>query len=175
VKEAWEWERIQSEPCPQCGQDPAAAPRTSLGRVAVKEAEEWQSFLMVTDREYLRTNPAADVWSPLQYGMHVRDMLRVFGDRILVAVAENNPSVPWFDPGEAEKARYNTLDGAEVAGEIMRAADRLATIVDERRPSDWTRPARRDGVDQFTVAGFACFAVHEAHHHLLDAQGQFRA
>jgi hypothetical protein len=174
MKEAWVWELIQSQPCPQCGQNPSAAPRTSLGRVGVKEAEDWQSFLTETSLDYLRTNPTSDMWSPLQYGMHVRDMFQVFGDRILLAVAENNPSVPWFDPGEEEKARYNTLDGPEVASEIVRSADRLATILDERKPTDWTRPARRDGVDQFTVAGFACFAVHEAHHHLLDAKGEFR-
>ena len=29
----------------------------------------------------------------------------------------------------------------------------------------------QDGVYTFTVAGLACCAVHEAHHHLLDANG----
>jgi hypothetical protein len=172
VEEAWEWERIQSQACPQCGQNPSTAPRTSLGRIAVQAAEQWQAFLADANDDYVRIKPAPDVWSPMQYGMHVRDMLQVFGDRILVAVAQHNPSVPWFDPGEAEWARYNTLDRAEVAGEIDRSAERLGTILSERKPTDWTRPARRDGVDQFTVAGLACFAVHEAHHHLLDANGQ---
>jgi hypothetical protein len=38
--------------------------------------------------------------------------------------------------------------------------------------SVWSRIARRDGVDRFTVAGLACFGLHEAHHDLLDAEGR---
>jgi hypothetical protein len=47
--------------------------------------------------------------------------------------------------------------------------------LDERQDADWTRVAQRDGVDGFTVAGMGCFAVHEAHHHLLDASGDLMA
>ena len=34
-----------------------------------------------------------------------------------------------------------------------------------------TRDGGSDGVYQFTVAGLASYAVHESHHHLLDADG----
>ena len=34
-----------------------------------------------------------------------------------------------------------------------------------------TRDGGRDGVFTFTVHGQACYALHEAHHHLLDAEG----
>jgi hypothetical protein len=58
-----------------------------------------------------------------------------------------------------------------LAADIERQARRLAAIIGERSETDWSRTARRDGVDRFTVAGLACFGVHEAHHHLLDAEG----
>ena len=175
MSEGREWVRIQKDPCPQCGQDPASAPVRSLGAMGRDESVAWGTFLLAADDTYLRANPAAGVWSPLQYGVHVRDMLRVFGDRILLAVSEDNPSVPWFDPGEEEWRRYNEMNPGDVASDIDRQAERLAAILHDRHEEDWIRTAMRDGVDRFTVTGMACFAVHEAHHHLLDANGQLNA
>lgn len=169
--EGWQWTRIQTDRCPQCGLHPAADPPASLGRTALVAAADWRVFLAEANRVRLRTSPRPGVWSPLQYGAHSRDMLQVFGDRILLAVAEDNPVVPWFDPGPESWAHYNQLDPAELAGEMEASAERLASIVAERTESDWHRTARRDGVDQFTVAGLTCFAVHEVQHHLLDADG----
>lgn len=170
-REGWQWTRIQTDPCPQCGHHPAAEPPTTLGRMALDSAATWRSFLSEADEAYLRASPSPDVWSPLQYGAHSRDMLQVFGDRILLAVGEEDPVVPWFDPGPEGWVRYNLLDPYELADELDTSAGRLASIVAERAEHDWKRTARRDGVDRFTVAGLACFAVHEAHHHLLDANG----
>jgi hypothetical protein len=170
-KEGWEWVRIQSDPCPQCGLDLAARPVGALGAAGVEAANAWGRFLVTADGAALRRHPAPGVWSPLQYGLHVRDMYRVFGDRIQVAVAEDDPRVAWFDPGEDEWRRYDTVDQRAAASAIEGQGVRLAAILDGLGPGDWDRTARRDGVDRFTVAGLACFAVHEAHHHLLDATG----
>lgn len=171
--EGWEWTLIQSHPCPQCGQHPAAAPPAALGDEAIESAAAWRAFLTdghATDG-YLRANPRPGVYSPMQYGAHSRDMLLVFGDRILMAVEEDDPVVPWFDPGPEGWTAYNRLDPADLADDLDVQAERLARILADRSGPDWTRTARRDGVDSFTVAGLACFAVHEAHHHLLDADG----
>jgi hypothetical protein len=129
----------------------------------------WRAFLYEAEDSYLRTSPATDVWTPIQYGAHVRDMLRVFGDRVLLAVNEENPSVPWFDPGPEGWDAYNRLIVNELAKDLEDQAERLAAIIGECRDTDWLRTANRDGVDRFTVGGLCCFAVHEAHHHLLDA------
>jgi hypothetical protein len=169
--EGWQWTRIQTDRCPQCGQHPAAHAPSALGRMALASTADWRAFLAGADEAYLRANPRPAVWSPLQYGAHSRDMLQVFGDRILLAVAENDPVVPWFDPGPQAWARYNLLDPAELADDLDATAEQLASILAERTEHDWHRTARRDGVDSFTVAGLACFAAHEVHHHLLDANG----
>ena len=169
--EGWEWIRIQQDPCPQCGQHPGSLAPAALAGAALESAAGWRSFLDRDDDAHLRTNPGPGVWSPIQYGAHVRDMLLVFGDRMLLAVREDDPSVPWFDPGEEGWLGYNRLEREVLAADIERQAQRLATIIGERSEADWSRTARRDGVDRFTVAGLACFGVHEAHHHLLDAEG----
>ena len=169
-EEGWDWTLIQSRPCPQCGQHPAAAPPGDLGQVALDAAAGWNEFLTQRATD-LRTSPGPGVWSPMQYAAHSRDMLRVFGDRIVMAVEEDDPVVPWFDPGPEAWVAFNQLDPKELAFEMEVEADRLGRILAARTSTDWARTARRDGVDSFTVAGLACFAVHEAHHHLLDADG----
>jgi hypothetical protein len=99
-------------------------------------------------------------------------MLVVFGERIELACREDDPAVPWFDPGDEEWRAYNEAEPASAANAIERAAGDFSSILAHLQQSDWSRTARRDGVDQFTVAGLACFGVHEAHHHLLDADGR---
>lgn len=174
VPEGWEWVRIQDEPCPQCGQHPAGLPVEALGTAALDAARHWGSFLAGAGEGDLRRSPAPGVWTALQYALHVRDMLVVFGERVELACREDDPAVPWFDPGEEAWIAYNAADPLETAAAIGDAAMGFAAVLDARGPADWSRTARRDGVDRFTVAGLARFGVHEAHHHLLDAQGRLR-
>jgi hypothetical protein len=170
--EAWEWERIQSEPCPQCGLDPARLPVGALGRSTVKAAAGWTTFLASADRATLRRSVGREAWTPLQYAFHVRDMLVVFGGRIELACREQDPAVPWFDPGDDAWSVYNQAEPASAAIAIVHAAEDFSSILGGRRKSDWSRTVRRDGIDRFTVAGLGCFGLHEVHHHLLDADGR---
>ncbi len=173
--EGWQWARAQTDQCPQCGLQPGAMEHASLGRRLTAQAESWRTFLMSADDTYLRTNPAPGVFSPIQYGAHVRDIQRVYGDRILLMLEEENPVFPQFNPDEEAWNGYNQLDRAALADDIETQAQRLAGILEQLRPDDWSRTMTRDGgsdgVYQFTVAGLASYAVHESHHHLLDANG----
>jgi hypothetical protein len=169
--EGWEWVRIQSDPCPQCGHDPARLRVDALGAATREAAADWRTFLESADTEQLRRSPAPDVWTPLQYAFHTRDMLVVFGERIELACREDDPAVPWFDPGEEAWRAYNEADPARAAAVIEQAAEGFGSTLGRLKEGDWSRSARRDGVDRFTVAGLACFGLHEAQHHLLDADG----
>ena len=157
---------------------PGAEPPECLGAMAVELAADWREFLVTADDDYLRTNPEPGVFSPIQYGAHVRDILRVYGDRVLLAIAEDDPTVPTWHPSEDEWARYNTLEPEALAGDLEAQAERLAGILDALDDDAWSRTVVRealvsgtDAVYRFTVAGIASYAVHEAHHHLLDADG----
>ena len=115
------------------------------------------------------------IFSPVQYGAHVRDILRVYGDRILIMLEEDSPVFPQFNPDESVWEGYNRLGRDELADDLEAQAGRLATILEGLQPAQWsltmTRDGGGDGVYRFTVAGLASYAVHEAHHHLLDANG----
>ena len=173
--EGWQWARAQTDECPQCGLHPGAMERACLGGQLIDLAGSWRAFLLSADDTSLRTNPAPGVFSPIQYGAHVRDIQRVYGDRILLMLREENPVFPQFNPDEEAWGAYNQLDRGALADDIEAQARRLAGILDELQPDDWSRTMTRDGggdgVYQFTVAGLASYAVHESHHHLLDANG----
>ena len=132
---------------------------------------------MEQEDAYLRTNPEAEffVFSPIQYGAHVRDILTVYTDRMVLGVEQDSPTVPIFNPPQEVFESYNALDREQLASDIEAQARRLAELVDNMDPSAWSRIVVNDrgiyGVYTFTVAGLACNAVHEAHHHLLDAKG----
>jgi hypothetical protein len=175
--EGWQWARAQSEQCPQCGENAASLDYEVLGPALLRSAEAWRSFLVDADPAYLRRIPAPGIFSPLQYGAHVRDIQRVYGDRILLMVQEEDPVFPQFNPDEAAWHAFNEMEAETLAIEIRQQAQRLADILDGLQPGDWSRTMVRDGgsdgVYRFTVAGLARYAVHESRHHLLDANGSF--
>jgi hypothetical protein len=149
--------------------------RALFGRKLLDLAGSWRVFLVEADDRYLRTNPAPGVFSPVQYGAHVRDIQRVYGDRIVLMLTQDDPVFPQFNPDEDAWDGYNRLDAGALADDIEAQAGRLAAILEQLEPEEWsrtmTRDGGRDGVYQFTVAGLASYAVHESHHHLLDASG----
>jgi hypothetical protein len=173
----WEWSRIQIEQCPFCGLDPARIQRGLLGSKLLDEADSWRLFLTETSIARLRRRAESGMFTPLENGAHVRDMLLVFGDRIKLALAEDGPLLPWFDPGRAEDD-YNHIDPVLLAVDIEAQATRLAEILVQVKPTDWDRIGTRAADprvecskgDTFTVIGMACYALHEAHCHLLNAR-----
>ncbi len=149
--------------------------RPLLGPALLQSASNWRSFLIDADEAQLRTIPAPGVFSPIQYGAHVRDIERVYGDRILLMIHEDNPVFPQFNPAEAAWSVYNEIEVEVLAREIEEQAQRLADILRGLKSEDWSRTMVRDGgadgVYTFSVVGLARYAVHESRHHLLDANG----
>jgi hypothetical protein len=176
--EGWQWARAQTDRCPQCGLHPADMERDALGNELLGSAAAWRAFLLGADDGYLRTIPGPGIFSPIQYGAHVRDIQRAYADRILLMMDEDNPVFPQLNPNEAEWDGYNHLGVVELADDIAAQARRLAEILDTLQPEDWSRTMIRDGgsdgVFEFTVVGLANYAVHESHHHLLDANGTLK-
>jgi hypothetical protein len=154
----------------------ASFPRESLGPALLDSVAAWRKFLGSADDTYLRTNPEPGVFSPLQYCAHVRDIVRVYGDRIDLALAEDNPTFPQLNPSSEVFEGYNELDVAELARDLDEQSQRLAAILRDLGDDEWNRTLTRDGgtdgVFSFSVHGQACYALHESHHHLLDAEGK---
>jgi hypothetical protein len=173
--EGWQWHRIQMEPCPQCGDFPASLSPPDLGPLTVERAASWRDFLVEADDEFVRTSPEFGVFSPIQYGAHVRDIVRVYTDRVVLGLEQDTPTVPIFNPPQEQWELYNRLDTRELGSDIVAQAERLEAVAANMETDNWRRIVVNDrgvyGVYSFTLAGLACNAAHETHHHLLDAKG----
>jgi hypothetical protein len=88
---------------------------------------------------------------------------------------QDGPVVPMFNPSQDEWESYNLLVAEELAHDLERSADRVSEILAGIGSPDWSRTVVNDrgtyGVYTFTLAGLGRNAVHESHHHLLDAKG----
>src|SRR5665647_711735 len=65
----WTW--VLDTPCPECGFDAVAIKATD---VATQVRDIAPAFEAVLDRPDARDRPEPGVWSPLEYGCHVRDL-----------------------------------------------------------------------------------------------------
>jgi len=119
----------------------------------------------------LATRPAPDVWSAVEYGCHVRDVLLAQRERLLLALVEDRPTcAPIYRDQRAVLARYAEEPPHQVARELTVAADLLAWVLDGLDGDAWDRtciynfpePSVRD------MAWLAQHTLHEAEHHLAD-------
>ncbi len=160
---------VLSEPCPECGLDAATLDATSVAAMVRDNAAGW---LQVLARSDVRRRPADDVWSPLEYGCHVRDVHRVFDQRLERMLAEDDPSFDnWDQDRTAREERYGEQDPTAVAAQLLAAATTIADRFDGVPGDQWERAGRRSGGARFTVRTLAQYAAHDWVHHLHDVGG----
>lgn len=163
----WTW--VLERPCPQCGFDAAAVePIEIAGRLTLL-AESFAELLRGGD---VRARPEPGVWSPLEYGCHVRDVFRVFGERIRLMLAEDDPLFAnWDQDATAVAERYGEQVPAVVAIELLAAAAETTGRLDGVSGEQWLRTGRRDDGSRFTVASLARYLLHDPVHHRYDVTG----
>jgi len=67
------------------------------------------------------------VWSPLEYGCHVRDVCRLYLERLELMLATDDPLYPnWDQDATAVADRYGEQDPVTVAEQLAGAATQLA-------------------------------------------------
>jgi len=124
----------------------------------------------------LRSRRDPGVWSPLEYGCHLRDMLLVQRERVLAARRSTEPVMctPMGRDERVEHDGYADQDPADVTRQLIDAAALLGRDLDRLAASDWVRvviytyptPSER------TLGWVATHTVHEVRHHTLDIRRQ---
>jgi hypothetical protein len=156
--------------CPQCGFS------YWIGRAEITpwlrtDAQAFVEKFATFDDRAARTRPDPGTWSPLEYACHVRDMLGVQTERVLLAQREIDPVfVPMGRDERAVEDRYNEQDPHIVAGQLAVAAETFASLLDGLDDAGWERtgmynypePALR------TVEWIAIHTTHELLHHRGD-------
>ena len=164
----WTW--VLQRPCPECGLDTQSFPRGGIADMIRANAAAWHGLLTSPGDPRLRPSPGK--WSALEYGCHVRDVLRLYEQRLTLMLTQDGPQFPnWDQDATAVAKRYREQDPAAVARELAAAADAIAAHFDGLAPDQWQRTgSRSDGAD-FTVESFARYFIHDPVHHLYDVTG----
>ncbi len=164
----WTW--VIDRPCPECRFDASAV---EPGRVAPRVAEVVAAWPAVLAGERVRERPNAETWSPLEYGCHVRDVLRVFTERVHLLLEQDNPTFPDWDQNEAAVAgRYWEQDPARVGTEIEEAGAAAHAAFAGVMDDQWDRSGMRSNGSQFTVLTLGRYFLHDLVHHLWDVTGR---
>jgi len=164
--------RALVDACPQCGFQYAIG-RAEITPWLRADADAFVEKFRGLDDASVRVRPAPDVWSPLEYLCHVRDILRVQTERVLLAQHEVDPVfVPMRRDERVVEDRYNEQDPAQVVAEFLTRADAFTSMLDGLDGAGWERtgvynypePALR------TVEWIAIHTVHELLHHRGDVR-----
>jgi DinB superfamily len=166
VPDTKDWTWVLERRCADCGFDAPTFDRELVGSMILTNAASWQRVLRGHD---VGRRPRADVWSPLEYACHVRDVFRVYDERLALMLAEDDPRYAnWDQDATAIAQRYAEQDPLVVADELVAAAARLAERFDSVHGAQWTRRGTRSDGARFTVDSFARYMIHDPIHHLWD-------
>ena len=164
--ETKDWTWVLQRPCDECGVDATALDVARTGDVVRAMVPAWRSVL---GRAEVRARPDDSTWSPLEYACHVRDVLRLFDERLRLMLEEDAPGFPNWDQDEsAVTDRYDEQDPAQVADELAVAAAAVAARFDGVSGDQWGRTGIRSDGARFTVDSFARYFLHDPLHHLHD-------
>jgi hypothetical protein len=160
----WTW--VLQRPCPECSFVAGEVNPSELAGRIRDNADHWQDVLRRSD---VRRRPGPAVWSPLEYGCHVRDVHRTMLGRVSLMLDEHEPSfLNWDQDATAVAERYAEQDPARVAAELGAAADAVAQLYEGVSGARWDRPGVRSNGSSFTVASLGRYHLHDVVHHLHD-------
>ncbi len=159
--------------CDECGFVYDEGEALAAGAAIRTEAGEMAGLLRGGGDLTSRRSP--DVWSPLEYGCHLRDVLLTQRERVLLARREDRPSlVPMGRDVRVEHDGYGHQDPEDVARQLDDAALLFANVLGRLDDAGWSRtviynyPERTER----SLRWVAVHTLHEVVHHLLDARRQ---
>ncbi|WP_232679831.1 DinB family protein [Nocardioides sp. R-C-SC26] len=160
----WTW--VLEKTCTECGFTAAEVEVPELGSLIRANAAVWVEALARPDA---RTRPRDDVWSPVEYGAHVRDVHRLFAVRVRMMLEQDCPTFAnWDQDATALAERYDLADPATVSVELVDAAEAVAAIYDAVQPEQYERAGLRSNGSEFTVTTIGRYHLHDDVHHLGD-------
>ncbi len=164
----WTW--VLERPCPACGFDCGSLRPQDLPGTLRDVARTFARVLAAG--EATRRRPAPDVWSTLEYGCHVRDVVRRGDARTALMLTTDDPVFEnWDQDATAVEDAYGEQDPVRVAAELVEAAERLAGVYEALPGSAWERVGRRSDGARFTVLSFGRYVAHDLVHHVHDVTG----
>jgi len=180
VPDTKDWTWVLRRPCPECGLDTSLFGLGDLPAMIRANAASWHDVLSAGGSSPsgpgpagVAVRPSPGTWSALEYGCHVRDVLRLYDYRLSLMLTQDDPLFPNWDQDETAMAeQYGSQDPSVVAAELTAAAEAIATRFASVHGGQWSRPGRRSDGAQFTIETFARYFIHDPVHHLYDVTGR---
>jgi hypothetical protein len=167
--DAKDWTWVLRQPCPECGLDAPAVAGRQVAANLRSVAARWPA---VCARPDVRVRPAAQVWSPLEYACHVRDVCRVFASRLELMRSQADPVFRnWDQDATAIAEAYGRQDPAMVSDELSESAEVAAASFEAVGQDEWQRTGRRSDGSVFTIETLGRYFLHDLAHHLHDVHG----
>src|SRR5260221_4204148 len=98
VPDAKDWTWVLERPCPECGLDTQSFSREAVAGMIRANAEAWQDVLAGGGPGDVRHRPSPGVWSALEYGCHVRDVFRLYDERLGLMLSVDEPHYAHSEP-----------------------------------------------------------------------------
>ncbi len=163
----WTW--VLSEPCPECGFDPATVTPSTVPGTVLNMLPRWRAVLR---REGVSTRPNDHTWSNLEYACHVRDVFSLFDQRLNLMLTEDDARFANWDQDQAAiDGGYASADPRTVADELEAEGKEIAESFARVTEDDWQRTGTRSNGSSFTVLTFSQYFLHDVVHHLHDVDG----
>jgi hypothetical protein len=160
-----DWTFVITDGCAECGFVPPTDPGRTGARLCAS-LPRWQEAL---GRPDATERPSPATWSTTEYAAHVRDVCRVFRERLGLMLTEDDPQFTNWDQDETALAeRYWEQRPDVVARELGDEVGASAAAFDEVSGDQWDRPGRRSNGSVFTVSTLATYFLHDLEHHLHD-------
>jgi hypothetical protein len=160
----WTW--VIDRACDACGWDPTEVAPEQLADLLHENTRGW--YAMLADADFA-VRPAQHVWSRLEYACHVRDVHRLFAERVRLTLEQDAPTfAPWDQDAVAEAEEYGLQDPAVVGTELVELAAEAAALYASVSGDQWQRMGRRSDNVAFTVEALGKYHLHEVVHHLWD-------
>lgn len=161
-----DWTSVITQGCAECGFDPNYDVATTGERLR-ETVRPWGEVLA---RDDVRERPDPGTWSPLEYAIHVRDVLNVMRGRLLLMLGQDGVEFQSWDQDEAAvQGRYHLLDPAQIAADYATEAAITAGAFDAVQGGQWQHRGSRAGTG-FTVETLAIYLLHDIEHHLQDVR-----
>jgi hypothetical protein len=162
----WTW--VLDATCPECGFDGRRVAAADVAAMTRANAAEWPA-LLADPRAAERPND--HTWSALEYGCHVRDVLRLYLLRLDLMLDEDAPRFAnWDQDVTAVEDRYHEQDPLAVAAELVVAGEALADRFAQVTGEQWARTGHRSDGVTFTIDTFARYFIHDPVHHVWDVR-----
>lgn len=160
----WTW--VLEHRCNDCGFDASVFYSTRTANALRDQVVCWTSVLAGDD---VTTRLQPGVWSPLEYGCHVRDVFRKFDERLKLMLETVDPAFEnWDQDATAIEDRYKMQNPEVVSVEFRDAGLALAARFESVQEGQWSRRGFRSDRSVFTVDSIAKYLMHDPVHHLWD-------